>query len=48
MPSVLVAPNEKEPLLLYIDAMHQVVSMVLLVERSEEGKHVESSDRCIF
>jgi hypothetical protein len=35
---VLVAPNEKEPLLLYIAATHQVVSTVLTVERSEEGK----------
>jgi hypothetical protein len=35
---VLVAPNEKEPLMLYIVATHQVVSMVLVVERSEEGK----------
>jgi hypothetical protein len=37
-PPVLVAPKEKEPLLLYIAATHQVVSTVLLVERSEEGK----------
>jgi ribonuclease HI len=35
---VLVAPNKKEPLLLYITATHQVVSTVLVVERSEEGK----------
>jgi ribonuclease HI len=35
---VLVAPTEKEPLLLYIAATHQVVSTVLVVERSEEGK----------
>jgi hypothetical protein len=28
----------KEPLLLYIAATHQVVSTVLVVERSEEGK----------
>jgi hypothetical protein len=35
---VLVAPNEKEPLVLYIAATHQVVSMVLVVEQSEEGK----------
>jgi hypothetical protein len=38
-PPVLVAPNEKEPLLLYIVAIHQVVSTVLVVERSEEGKN---------
>jgi hypothetical protein len=37
-PPVLVAPNEKDPLLLYIAATHQVVSTVLVVERSEEGK----------
>jgi hypothetical protein len=37
-PPVLVAPNEKEPLLLYIAATHLVVSTVLVVEHSEEGK----------
>jgi hypothetical protein len=37
-PSVLVAPKERDPLLLYIAAMHQVVSTVLVVEQSEEGK----------
>jgi hypothetical protein len=37
-PPVLVAPNEKEPLLLYIAATHQVVRTVLVVKRSEEGK----------
>jgi hypothetical protein len=37
-PPVLVAPNENEPLLLYIAATLQVVSTVLVVERSEEGK----------
>jgi dsDNA-binding SOS-regulon protein len=37
-PPVLVAPNEKESLLLYIAATHQVVSTVLVVERSKEGK----------
>jgi hypothetical protein len=37
-PQVLVAPKEKEPLLLYIAATHQVVSTVLVVERSEEEK----------
>jgi hypothetical protein len=37
-PPVLVTPNEKEPLLLYIAATYQVVSTVLVVERSEEGK----------
>jgi hypothetical protein len=37
-PPVLVAPKEKEPLLLYIVATHQVVSTFLVVERSKEGK----------
>ena len=35
---VLVTPKEREPLLLYIAATHQVVSTVLVVERPEEGK----------
>jgi dsDNA-binding SOS-regulon protein len=34
-PPVLVAPNEKELLLLYIAATHQVVSTILVIERSE-------------
>jgi hypothetical protein len=37
-PPVLVAPKKKEPLLIYITATHQVVSTVLVVKRSEEGK----------
>jgi hypothetical protein len=37
-PPVLVTPNEKEPLLLYSAATHQVVSTVLVVKRSEERK----------
>jgi hypothetical protein len=37
-PPVLVAPKEREPLLLYIAAAHQVLSTVLVVKRSEEGK----------
>jgi hypothetical protein len=37
-PPVLVAPKEREPLLLYIAATHQMVSTILVVERSEEGK----------
>jgi hypothetical protein len=37
-PPVLVAPNKKDPLLLYIASTHQVVSSVLVVEHSEEGK----------
>jgi hypothetical protein len=46
-PLVLVAPKEKEPLLLYIAATHQVVSTVLVVDRSEEGKAQESRGRCV-
>jgi hypothetical protein len=37
-PPVLVAPKEREPVVLYIAATHQVVSTVLVVEQSEEGK----------
>jgi hypothetical protein len=37
-PPVLVTPKEREPLLLYIAATHQVVSTVFVVEQSEEGK----------
>jgi hypothetical protein len=37
-PPVLVVPKERDPLLLYIAATHQVVSTVLVVERSKEGK----------
>ncbi|KAK1648204.1 hypothetical protein QYE76_066009 [Lolium multiflorum] len=37
-PPILVAPKEKEPLLLYIAATPQVVSTTLVVEREEEGK----------
>jgi dsDNA-binding SOS-regulon protein len=44
---VLVAPKEKEPLLLYIAATHQMVSTVLVVERSEEGK-VHGVQRLVY
>ena len=37
-PPVLVTPNEKEQMLLYIAATNQVVSTALIVERVEEGK----------
>ena len=35
---ILAAPKEKEPLLLYIAATSQVVSVAIVVEREEEGK----------
>ena len=34
---ILAAPNVGEPMLLYISATHQVVSVVLVIEREEEG-----------
>ena len=34
---ILAAPNIGQPMLLYIFAMHQVVSAVLVVEREEDG-----------
>jgi hypothetical protein len=47
-PPVLVAPKEKEPLLLYIAATHQVVSTVLVIERSEERKSSWSPEASIL
>jgi hypothetical protein len=41
-PPVLVAPKEREPLLLYIAAPHQVVSTVLVAKQSEEGRTLSS------
>nr|CAH66232.1 H0825G02.9 [Oryza sativa] len=38
-PSVLVAPEPDEPLLLYLAATPQVVSAVLVVERDEDNPH---------
>jgi hypothetical protein len=35
---VLVTPHELEPMLLYIATTNQVVSIVLVIERVEEGK----------
>jgi hypothetical protein len=46
-PPVLVTPKEKEPLLMYIAATHQVVSIVLVVERSKEGK-VHGVQRLVY
>jgi ribonuclease HI len=46
-PPVLVTPKEREPLLLYIAATHQVVSTVLVVEQSEEGK-VQGVQRPVY
>ena len=36
-PPILVPPSNGEPLLLYIAATMQVVSVALVVEREEEG-----------
>jgi len=36
-PPVLATPHEKEPMLLYIAATNQVVSTVLVIERTEAG-----------
>ena len=37
-PPILAVPKEREPLYLYIAARSSVVSIVLVVERTEEGK----------
>jgi dsDNA-binding SOS-regulon protein len=47
-PPVLVTPKEREPLLLYIAATHQVVSTILVSNEVKRGKHTESSGRVLF
>src|SRR3954467_10518873 len=37
-PPILAAPAAKEPMLMYIAATNRVVSVVLVIERPEEGK----------
>jgi hypothetical protein len=44
-PPVLVAPKDKEPLLLYSAAAYQVVSTVLVVEQSKERSKVLSPSK---
>lgn len=46
-PPILVPPIDGEPLLLYITATTQVVSVVLVVERTEEG-HVLKVQRPVY
>jgi hypothetical protein len=46
-PAVLVAPNEKEPLLLYIAATHQVVSTVLVSKEVKREKLMKSRGQYI-
>nr|ABF99143.1 retrotransposon protein, putative, Ty3-gypsy subclass [Oryza sativa Japonica Group] len=46
-PPVLASPHPQEPLLLYVSATSQVVSMVLVVEREEEG-HIQKVQRPIY
>ncbi|KAK1686388.1 hypothetical protein QYE76_047236 [Lolium multiflorum] len=36
-PSILAAPEESEPMLLYLAATNRVISLVIVVERKEEG-----------
>jgi hypothetical protein len=45
-PLVLVAPKERELLLLYISATHQVVSTVLVSKEVRKGWRMEFSDQC--
>jgi hypothetical protein len=40
-PPILVAPHEEEPLLLYVTATTQVVSVAIVVKRKEEG-HIKT------
>jgi hypothetical protein len=46
-PPILVAPNEEEPLLLYVIATTQVVSVAIVVERKEEG-HIQTIQRPVY
>nr|AAR06299.1 putative gag-pol protein [Oryza sativa Japonica Group] len=46
-PPVLASPRPQEPLLLYVSGTSQVVSMVLVVEREEEG-HIQKVQRPIY
>ncbi len=46
-PPVLASPHPQEPLLLYVSATSQVVSIVLVVEREEED-HVQKVQRLIY
>jgi hypothetical protein len=39
MAPILASPLPKEPMLLYIAATNRVVSVVVVVEREEEGKN---------
>ena len=38
---ILASPLPKEPMLLYVAATNRVVSVVVVVEREEEGKVVQ-------
>jgi hypothetical protein len=40
MAPVLAAPASEEPMLLYIAATPRVVTVVIVVERTEEGKEL--------
>ena len=46
-PPILAVPKEREPLYLYIAARSTVVSTVLVVERTEEGK-IQGIQRPIY
>ncbi|KAK1677869.1 hypothetical protein QYE76_038717 [Lolium multiflorum] len=42
-PPILAAPGESEPMLLYLAATNRVVSLVIVVERQEEGHELDRS-----
>ena len=46
-PPILVAPNEEEPLLVYVAATTQVVSVAIVVEIKEEG-HIQTIQRLVY
>ena len=45
---ILAAPKEKEPLFLYMSATNFVISVVIVVERLEEGKQWPDQRRVYF
>jgi hypothetical protein len=44
---ILAAPAPREPMLLYIAATPRVISVMIMVERTEEGRSYRFNARCI-
>jgi hypothetical protein len=46
-PTLLAAPEAKEPMLMYIAVTNRVVNTVMVVKRPEKAESTPSSDPCI-